>query len=194
MVDRNGKAKVPGIYADFLPPLDDQMYYSILEKSKHIKEVLNCNDGVIINMLDGEKKEKTPSNSKNKKASSRQPIIGKCSICGLVVQHPSRIKEHSQTHTKVKPFECDICNEKFSRKCSLNLHIKRKHKESDDYHCTWECGKSFPSVGLLNEHVRYHHSGMRRYKCTVLNCGSLFVRRQQFLKHLKNVHNVVNVT
>uniref|UniRef100_A0A0N5CIH1 C2H2-type domain-containing protein n=1 Tax=Strongyloides papillosus TaxID=174720 RepID=A0A0N5CIH1_STREA len=189
-----GKQKVPGVCADFLPPLDDKMYYSILEKSKHIKEVLNLNDEIIINILDGEKREKVPCNIRNEKTSSRQPVIAKCSVCGLVVQHPSRIKEHSRTHTKVKPFECDICNEKFSRKCSLNLHIKRKHSQVKDFHCTWECGKSFPSVALLNEHVRYYHGGMRRYKWTVLNCGSLFVRRQQFLRHLKNVHNVVNVT
>uniref|UniRef100_A0A0N4ZGB1 C2H2-type domain-containing protein n=1 Tax=Parastrongyloides trichosuri TaxID=131310 RepID=A0A0N4ZGB1_PARTI len=193
MVTSNVKPKVPGISANFLPPLDDQLYYSILDKDKSIKEIFKKEQ--IINVFTNDNSISLwRDEANNKKSSSRPTVIAKCGVCGLVVQHPSKIKQHAQTHLKIKPFTCEICDEKFSRKCSLNLHIKRKHKELKEFPCTWECGKSFPTIGLLNEHVRFNHSGMRRYKCTVLECGSLFVRRQQLLSHLKNVHNIVNIS
>uniref|UniRef100_A0AC35TSB0 Zinc finger protein n=1 Tax=Rhabditophanes sp. KR3021 TaxID=114890 RepID=A0AC35TSB0_9BILA len=161
----------------FLPPLDDNLYYKIVGGDSGVPEdeMLYPDGGL---------------EQSNQKLGKSQPLVAKCKVCGLVVVHPSKIRQHALTHTKEKPFECSICNERFTRNGSLKLHTLRKHTHEKTYNCTWECGKSFVSPALLNEHVRFNHGGMRRYQCNMENCFQLFVRRSQLVVHLKKVHKM----
>ena len=40
---------------------------------------------------------------------------------------------HGMVHTGVKPFQCKLCGNRFSRPDSLWRHVKNKHKEGGEY-------------------------------------------------------------
>ena len=37
------------------------------------------------------------------------------------------MRSHAATHDKVRPFQCEICPKKFSRKSGLKKHVKQVH-------------------------------------------------------------------
>ena len=45
------------------------------------------------------------------------------------------MKNISQVHEKIKPFHCDVCDKKFSRKEHLKLHIERVHERKKAFMC-----------------------------------------------------------
>ena len=57
-------------------------------------------------------------------------------------------------HTKEKPYECGICEKKFSQKSSLNNHI-RIHTGDRPFGCD-VCGKRFTDRSTSNKHLRIH--------------------------------------
>ncbi|KAL4079495.1 hypothetical protein J3A83DRAFT_4043788, partial [Scleroderma citrinum] len=51
------------------------------------------------------------------------------------------------------------------------------------HECT-ECGKKFPRPSGLTTHMN-SHSGVKPFKCTVLNCDKSFTVRSNAKRHLK---------
>ena len=51
-----------------------------------------------------------------------------CDICHKGFENNSRLKRHSNTHSKELKFECPSCRSKFSRNDTLKKHIVEKHK------------------------------------------------------------------
>lgn len=37
------------------------------------------------------------------------------------------MRSHAATHDKVRPFQCELCSKKFSRKSGLKKHVKQVH-------------------------------------------------------------------
>ena len=46
-----------------------------------------------------------------------------CDQCDHVVRYRSDLVVHTRTHTGEKPYQCELCLKKFSRKSDLNTHI-----------------------------------------------------------------------
>ena len=89
---------------------------------------------------------------------------------------------HKRTHTGDKPYECDVCNKRFSRSSVLTVH-KRTHTGDKPYECD-VCNKRFPRSDNLVLHKRTH-TGDKPYECNV--CNKRFLQTGHLTKH-KRTH------
>ncbi|KAG0688530.1 hypothetical protein C6P40_000849 [Pichia californica] len=91
-----------------------------------------------------------------------------------------KIIRHMNTHTKYKPFECEICHKKFSLDLMLKQHM-RIHTGEKPYKCDL-CGKNFKTSSSLTIHLRIH-SGDKPMVCKI--CGKRFNESSNLNKHMK---------
>ena len=52
----------------------------------------------------------------------------KCDICDARFTDSSNLKRHNMTHTKERPYQCDVCDARFTESGSLRRH-KRNHTQ-----------------------------------------------------------------
>ena len=51
-----------------------------------------------------------------------------CPLCGKLFLTPTDLGRHMTVHTGAKPFSCDICEKRFTRKASAVKHMAAVHK------------------------------------------------------------------
>ena len=69
-----------------------------------------------------------------------------------------------RTHTNEKPYECDVCEKRFSDSGNLKKHM-RIHTNEKPYECD-VCDKAFRQSGHLKTHMRIH-TNEKPYECDV---------------------------
>ena len=84
------------------------------------------------------------------------------------------ITEHPHDD-KPRPYVCTVCDKRFTRKDSLNIH-KQLHA-GEKYSCT-QCQKCFGSQHYLKIHINVHS---RKYKCT--ECGKCCESNHRLARH-----------
>ncbi len=107
------------------------------------------------NMCDHSEKMFSTSSSLEaaKEGTAHKPY--ECDICNKRLSRKWSLKRHKRTlHTREKPYECDVCNKRFSRKGNLNIH-KRTHTGDKPYECD-VCKKRFSYLTSLVQHKRTH--------------------------------------
>lgn len=55
-----------------------------------------------------------------------------CTFCDKKCSHPSDMIRHFRTHTKEKPYKCEICERQFALKVSLKVHMQIHNKDQSN--------------------------------------------------------------
>ena len=86
---------------------------------------------------------------------------------------------------KLKPFQCEICETRFSKKDLLKRHIDGIHSELKPFQCK-ECNLSFPQRRRLQRHINGVHLKLRPFQCQM--CRNWYSRRDEVKRHIETVH------
>ena len=103
-----------------------------------------------------------------------------CTICYKKMRESS-MKQHYQTHSKVRRFECNICGHPFTRRSDMLRHQRVLHKKQKPHACK-VCRKKFSTKSLLLSHLRNHVSS-NVYECS--GCRVKFCRKEYYDDHVK---------
>ncbi|CAH1232248.1 unnamed protein product [Diabrotica balteata] len=76
------------------------------------------------------------------------------------------------THQKLRPFECEQCQRKFSSKFALRTH-ERQHTQDMPFTCNI-CGQSFRQKVSLKGHRKTVHNIEEPLTCACEVCGKWF--------------------
>ncbi|XP_043261861.1 zinc finger protein 92-like [Colletes gigas] len=124
--------------------------------------------------------ESTSHLSKIKEAPPRG--IFTCSVCSKKLISQRALDQHvRRIHKGEKRFACNMygCMFQCARKSDLGRH-KQLHVEQRNVICE-QCGKTFTSVSILNDHVLYVHNKERQFICE--ECGKAFKRNSLLKRH-----------
>ena len=75
----------------------------------------------------------------------------------LYASFPGKYESHTRVHTGEKPFQCDVCLQRYSTNSNLTVH-KKKHVgdtplQKKEHKCPF-CSKLHASRKTLTKHVR----------------------------------------
>ncbi|XP_047444487.1 zinc finger and BTB domain-containing protein 41 [Mugil cephalus] len=121
----------------------------------------------------------------------------KCPKCDKTFDRAGKYESHTRVHTGEKPFQCDICLQRYSTKSNLTVH-KKKHDsnapfQKKEHKCPF-CNKLHASKKTLAKHVkRFHPDHVQEFltkkkrksegwKCAV--CLKTFTRRPHLQEHM----------
>ncbi|KAM9350114.1 zinc finger and BTB domain-containing protein 41 [Symphorus nematophorus] len=121
----------------------------------------------------------------------------KCPKCDKTFDRAGKYESHTRVHTGEKPFQCDICLQRYSTKSNLTVH-KKKHAsdapfQKKEHKCPF-CSKLHASKKTLAKHVRRFHPDhiqefltkrkrkSEGWKCAI--CLKTFTRRPHLQEHM----------
>lgn len=114
----------------------------------------------------------------------RKKHLFKCNYCEKVCKDKGSLVSHVRTHTKGRPYECNICLAKFKQYAHLSDHVMTKHTKDRPFVCD-RCAKTFNRKSHLQDHIRLRHTEDKLYHCS--ECNATFQKRNEFSEH-KRVH------
>ncbi|KAK3606118.1 hypothetical protein CHS0354_006486 [Potamilus streckersoni] len=110
-----------------------------------------------------------------------RPFLCQESECNKAFRSNESLRRHKLSqHMGVKPFECEICHNKFSSNVSLQEHFSR-HTDSKPYKCN-HCNRHFRQISCLRRHL-ITHTHEQPYPCKI--CGRQFSQLVYLRSHMK---------
>ena len=82
----------------------------------------------------------------------------KCMFCNKQFQHSGSLNRHIRTHTKEKPYKCDIndCKKSFSQKSNLDKHKETHFRTKKPHNICHICGTITRNYSMLEKHMQIH--------------------------------------
>ncbi len=83
-----------------------------------------------------------------------------CDICGKGFGFKNKLHDHRLIHTGEKPYQCDKCDYRASKKGNLDAHKIDKHGDfggNKNYICAM-CNKQFTTMGRVRRHMEIMHA------------------------------------
>ncbi|KAF5288219.1 hypothetical protein FQA39_LY03987 [Lamprigera yunnana] len=107
-----------------------------------------------------------------------------CETCKKFFANSKSLKKHIQSvHDKFKPFICNICGHKTTRKSMLDLHL-RQHTGEKPHQCS-VCEYKTGDHNSLRRHVM-RHSGDTKYACP--HCNYQSIQSTSYKNHIASKH------
>ncbi|CRK95899.1 CLUMA_CG009345, isoform A [Clunio marinus] len=105
-----------------------------------------------------------------------------CEVCGKMILN-NELKRHLKiVHFKIKPYQCDNCGKKFSRKQPLIKHLNtHKVYRTKDFHCQI-CRTSFFDKHELRRHILNIHEKPKHLACS--SCRKTFRTEEGLKTHM----------
>ena len=106
-----------------------------------------------------------------------------CAVCQKRFSNRGILTAHERVHTGERPFKCELCGGAFKQKGSLQKHMLQVHSEGSIFQCDI-CAKECKTQESLKLHRRMH-TGENCFDCQ--DCGKRFPMLSM-LKHHSRVH------
>ena len=90
-------------------------------------------------------------------------VVHYCKECNFATPVKLTLERHSRTHSGERPFECGICDKKFTRKGNLTQHLLTHQEGSCRFECD-QCDYKSTHRAHLVRHLMTH-SGVKPHKC-----------------------------
>uniref|UniRef100_A0A182MBX1 C2H2-type domain-containing protein n=1 Tax=Anopheles culicifacies TaxID=139723 RepID=A0A182MBX1_9DIPT len=127
------------------------------------------------------------SRSSDPETNAQQPTIAlTCRECGDTFENGMELLEHSETHNRYEPHECQLCGEKFLEEATIKQHVQERHGNELTTTSCAICGKRCKSQTTLIKHA-WDHSRERTHSCS--QCGKTFHHMTRLKRHMESHRN-----
>jgi uncharacterized Zn-finger protein len=119
-----------------------------------------------------------------------------CDVCQNRFTRKDHLQKHvSAVHEKVRPFDCTQCGQKFSQKHHLRAHILARHEDDKTASKAFAC-QQCPKRFTRSDHLERHVESVheKRKSFECTVCQTQFGRKHHLSKHILAVHAKVKFT